>query len=492
MMGRERALKEFPLLKRDGLLGALVYYDGQQDDARMNVALALTAMRFGGVMCNYVRVVGLTKDENGKINGAILKDCLKPDNDTKASLSFTIAVRGVINATGPFCDELRLMDDPKATKLVTASSGVHIVVPEYYSPRTMGLLDPATKDKRVIFFLPWQHNSLAGTTDAPSKTVNVDVEPEATKQDVDYILDELNEYLDDGVKLRRCDVISAWAGLRPLVRDPKKLDTASVVRNHLIDVSESGLLTITGGKWTTFRQMAEECIDTAVDLYNLKPAHPKSLTKKIKLLGATRYSDHLYIKLIQQFGYDTQVANHLARSYGDRAIGVALIDGENEQSKWPLSGYRRLIPYYPYIEAEVRWAVRYEQAVTPQDILCRRTRLAFHNCRAALEALPRVCQVMQEELGWSDAEKEQMLKEARKKLEKLGLPIVKSSRTESTAAQVHKLKELAKQYGPNGYLPREMAEVVLGHKLAALNHGKPLVSLADLLEAIHDDRVAID
>lgn len=485
LMGKERAIREFPLLKRQGLLGALVYYDGQQDDARMNVALAVTAMRFGAIMCNYVRVVDLVKDEQGRLIGATLQNTLQKEKP------FTVQASTIINATGPFCDAIRLMDDPTTPKLVSASSGVHIVLPEYYSPRTMGLLDPQTKDGRVIFFLPWQHNSLAGTTEAPVPgSVSVDNEPEARFADIDYILSELNEYLDEHVRLRRCDVISAWAGLRPLVKDPNKTDTASFVRNHLIDVSKSGLITITGGKWTTFRQMAQECVDTAILNGKLKPKHTKSITETIRLVGSHQYSDKLYIKLIQQFGFDTHVAKHLARSYGDRALGVALIDAETTSNSdrgkeivWPLSGQSRLSPYYPYIEAEVKWAVRHEQAQTPDDILCRRTRLAFHNCRAALDALPRVCDIMQQELHWSDREKEEMMKMAKSRLEKLGLPILTTSRTESTLEQVQKLMAVAREYGPNGYIPRHVAEAVIGKKLP--NHGEGMVSLVDIMECLH-------
>lgn len=475
-IGRERALVEFPLLKRQGLLGAIVYYDGQQDDARMNVALALTSMRYGAAVCNYIETRGLLKDEHGRICGARVIDRI-------SNKEFNVKAKVVINATGPYCDSIRTLDDPNCIKMIQASSGVHITLPEYYSPRAMGLIDPATKDQRVIFFLPWQHNSLAGTTEAPTHQVNIYDEPEARQQDIDYILDELNSYLDTEVKMRRCDVQSCWAGLRPLVTDVSKKSTASIVRNHLIITSDSGLITVTGGKWTTYRRMAEETIDLAIQQAGMELNNYQSMTRSIRLIGAQGYSPLLYIKLIQQFGYETDVAKHLAASYGDRSIGIALLEQESDK-RWPVSG-KRLVAWYPYTESEVKWAVRHEYAMRPMDILCRRTRLAFHNCRSALDALPRVCDIMAEELGWSKEERAEHEKEAKKMLGKMGLNSLLINRTESTSDQ---LKLLRKEFGEisvNGHVKYEEAARMLGPESVRLPRNK-YTSLAEYLEVIHE------
>lgn len=233
--------------------------------------------------------------------------------------------QGVINATGPFTDGMRKLDNQQVAEIVAPSSGVHITLPNYYGPKGMGLLDPNTSDGRVIFFLPWQGNVIAGTTDSPSA---VEPHPLPKEEEIQWILDEVRHYLSPDIKVRRGDVLSAWSGLRPLVRDPDAADTQSLVRNHMINTSESGLMTIAGGKWTTYRAMAEETVDAAIKEFNLKPLGPCQ-TEHIKLIGAHAWSHTMFIKLIQQFGLDTEVAKHLSNTYGDRAWTVAAMAEEN-------------------------------------------------------------------------------------------------------------------------------------------------------------------
>lgn len=234
----------------------------------------------------------------------------------------TTDTQGVINATGPFSDGIRKLDEPTTQEIVAPSSGVHITLPNYYGPKGLGLLDPATSDGRVIFFLPWQGNVIAGTTDSPAP---VEQNPIPSEKEIQWILDEVRNYLSPDVKVRRGDVLSAWSGLRPLVKDPDAKDTQSLVRNHMINVSKAGLLTIAGGKWTTYRAMAEETIDRAIQEFELKPNGP-SQTDHIKLIGGHAWTKTMYIKLIQQFGLETDVAKHLAESYGDRAWMVASME----------------------------------------------------------------------------------------------------------------------------------------------------------------------
>lgn len=246
-MGRGKALEAFPMLKDEGLVGGVVYYDGQHNDSRMNMSLVMTAVQHGAVAANYTEVVALHKKPSAahggqpRICGARLKDRMTGDE-------WDVQCKGVINATGPFSDGLRKLDEPTVKEIVAPSSGVHITLPNYYGPKGMGLLDPATSDGRVIFFLPWQGNVIAGTTDSPT---DVTQHPVPKEEEIQWILDEVRRYLSPDIKVRRGDVLSAWSGIRPLVRDPDAKDTQGLVRNHMINVSEGGLLTIAGGKWTT-------------------------------------------------------------------------------------------------------------------------------------------------------------------------------------------------------------------------------------------------
>ena len=242
-MSRGKTLAQFPLLKDENLRGSLVYYDGQHNDSRMNIALVMTAVHQGAVAANHTEVVALHKSKEGRCAGARLRD-----NITGAE--WDVKAKGIINATGPFSDGVRKLDDPSTQTIVAPSAGVHVTLPNYYSPQTMGMLDPATSDGRVIFFLPWQGNAIAGTTDSASP---VEANPIPKEEEIQWILGEVRNYLSKDIEVRREDVLSAWSGIRPLVRDPDAKNTESLVRNHMINISPSGLLTIAGGKWTTYR-----------------------------------------------------------------------------------------------------------------------------------------------------------------------------------------------------------------------------------------------
>ncbi|OZJ04545.1 hypothetical protein BZG36_02714 [Bifiguratus adelaidae] len=407
---RGKALEAFPMLKKDELVGALVYYDGQHNDARMNVSLAMTAVSHGAVVANYTEVRELLKDpKTGHVVGARVQDKL-------TGKEWDVKAKGVINATGPFTDGLRKMDNADNEDIVAPSAGVHIILPNYYSPGNMGLIDPSTSDGRVIFFLPWQGNTIAGTTDSPTEVTQ---NPLPKEEEITWILDEVKRYLDPDVKVRRGDVLAAWSGIRPLVRDPAAKNTESLVRNHMINVSENKLLTIAGGKWTTYRAMAAETVDRAIKEFDLHPVAP-CRTEHVKLVGSHGYSKTMFIKLIQQFGLETEVAQHLANSYGDRAWAVASL-AKASGRRWPVFG-KRISPNYPYIEAEVRYAVRSEYACTAVDVIARRTRLAFLNAQAALESLPRVIEIMAEELKWDKKRQQSEFEKATEFLIAMGLP----------------------------------------------------------------------
>ncbi|KAL7948806.1 FAD dependent oxidoreductase domain-containing protein [Trichoderma barbatum] len=420
-MSKSKAAANFPLLRQDNLVGALIYYDGQHNDSRMNVSLALTAQLYGATVLNHVEVTGLDKDQNGRIRGATLRDTL--GNGDK---EFTVHAKGVINATGPFTDAVERMDDPSRMTLVAPASGAHVMLPGSVCPNGMGMLEAATSDGRVVFVLPWQGYTVAGTTD---NACEIEKEPVAQKEDVDFILTEVNKLLKPGSKLGQSDILATWSGIRPLVRDPNAKNTESLVRSHLVTVSASGLLTCAGGKWTTYRQMAEDAVDEAIKTFNLAPsavALPDisgaglpglqttghCMTKDVLLLGAHGYSTSLASQLMEAHHVDADVAYHLAHNYGDRAWAV--LSASNSTTT-------RLIPALPFIEAEIRHGVRSEAACTAADLISRRTRLAFLDIENALRALPRVIDVMAEELKWSSERKQHEWKEAISFFKSMGL-----------------------------------------------------------------------
>lgn len=274
------------------------------------------------------------------------------------------------------------MDHSITRKICQPSSGVHIVLPDYYSPQNMGLLDPDTSDGRVIFFLPWQKHTMAGTTDSPCDVTDY---PSPSEEDVMFIINEIKSYLNPDVQVRRSDILSAWSGIRPLVSDPNKANTESLARNHIVHVSDNKLVTIAGGKWTTYRAMAEETLDAAIKACGLQPKTDHSLTKGLTLEGGHNWTPTSFIRLVQDYGLETEVALHLSNTYGDQAERVAEMSSLTGK-RWPVTGVR-LHQEFPYLEAEVRYAVK-EYARTVVDVIARRTRMSFLNVLAADEALP--------------------------------------------------------------------------------------------------------
>ncbi|XP_044160931.1 glycerol-3-phosphate dehydrogenase, mitochondrial isoform X1 [Bufo gargarizans] len=407
VLSKSKALELFPMLQKDRLVGAIVYYDGQHNDARMNLAIALTAARYGAATANYTEVVGLLKKTDPETGAE--RVCGARCRDVLTGQEFDVRAKCVINATGPFTDSLRKMDNGQTSKICQPSAGVHIVMPGYYSPDNMGLLDPATSDGRVIFFLPWEKMTIAGTTDTPTEITH---HPIPTEQDINFILTEVRNYLSSDVEVRRGDVLAAWSGIRPLVTNPNSTDTQSISRNHVVDVSESGLVTIAGGKWTTYRSMAEDTMNAAIKAHDLKAGPCR--TVGLFLEGGKDWSPTLYIRLVQDYGLESEVAQHLASTYGDKAFEVAKL-AKVTGRRWPIVG-KRLVSEFPYIEAEVKYALR-EYACTAVDVISRRTRLAFLNVQAAEEALPRIVDIMAKELNWKEQRKKDELEAAKQFLD---------------------------------------------------------------------------
>lgn len=370
----------FPAVRTQGLVGSVAYQDGQFDDARFNLAVVLTALEEGAVALNHTEVIALTK-EHGRLNGAVVRDRF-------SGQEITVQAKAVVNATGPFSDSIRYLDDPNTPALLKASSGVHILLDKRYSPPETGLLIPRTEDGRVVFVLPWQNMTLVGTTDDPAQPV---AHPEVSEQEIAYILRQVQPYLGN---IAREEVRAAWSGLRPLVSRPEA-DTAKLARDHLIQESPSGLLTLTGGKWTTYRKMALDLVNYAVRKLGLTAT--ASQTHHRLLVGAEGWAVGGEQTLVRNFALENDVAVHMHQAYGSRAQRVL-----------ELGKLQRLVAGFPYLEAEVVYSVRHEMAQTPLDVLARRMRLAFLDTESAIAALPKVSELIGMELGWSPSQTQSM------------------------------------------------------------------------------------
>lgn len=366
-LSRSRLLASFPRLKRRDLKGGVAYYDGQFDDARMALAVLATAARESAVVANRVEVAALLQDD-GRLTGARVRDRM-------AHRSFDLRASAVVNATGPGGDVVRRMEDPAAAPLLEPSRGTHVALEHAWTPEGDGLLIPKTSDGRVLFLLPWQGGALAGTTDVAA-TASCD--PEPSDAEINYLLQQLGEWLQPAPT--RADLRASWAGLRPLIAEAATR-TANIVREHHIEIGPRGLVTISGGKWTTYRRMAEETVDRLIEASGLTP-RSACRTRDLKLVGADGYDENLPQTLAAQHDIDPDIAAHLAHAYGGLAPSVLAEAGAD--------GTRRLSDGYSYIEAEVAWARRHEMAMTAEDVLARRTRLAFLDTRAAAAARPRV------------------------------------------------------------------------------------------------------
>lgn len=379
LLSRKEALRRFPGLKSEGLKAGVLYYDGQFHDARMALSLALTAEQHGAVIANHVAVSGLLK-ENGKISGAELTDSLSGE-------TWQLKSRGVINATGPFVDQIRIMDNPDTPKIITTSTGIHIILDKRFAPPDTGLMIPETEDGRVLFVLPWENHALIGTTDEPAEVTE---HPQPLDEEVDYLLRHVTRYFN--LQVNRSDVKAVWSGLRPLVSDPEAADTAKLARDHVIEDSPDGLLTIAGGKWTTYRKMALDSVDHALKLFKLSAPKPTCQTEKLPILGSADYNEKGDLELIKKYGFDPDIAAYLNRTYGDQASKVAELTLDSDSA--------RLVESHPVLEAEVLYAARYELAERVIDVLARRMPLALLDTEAARQAIPRTLEIMATELGW--------------------------------------------------------------------------------------------
>ena len=346
------------MIQPKGLKGGVLYADGQFDDARMAIALALTANELGATVVNYVQVTSLIKEKD-KVVGVIAEDELMGE-------VFTLKAKVVINATGVFADSILDMDDPDSPAMVMPSQGVHLVVDQRFFPGTDALMIPKTKDGRVLFALPWHGKVVIGTTDTALNIINE--EPIALDEEVAFILMHFNEYATS--KITRKDILSIFAGLRPLVKTSNLTSTSLASRDHTIIVSKSNLITITGGKWTTYRKMAKDAVNNAAFVAKLPVV--KCTTRKLKLHGYTntlKYGDRF-------------------SAYGSDADLIQAMINEHPTLAKPMH------PKYDYCQAELEFSVRNEMAMTVEDILARRSRLLFIDAQAAIDIAPLVAQTM--------------------------------------------------------------------------------------------------
>ncbi len=364
ILSKEETLKRIPTIRREGLRGGIIYYDGQFDDARLLINLVRTATSQGAVLLNYAPVIEFTKGRRGFLEGVIFKDA-------ETNTEYEVRAKVVINATGPFTDSLRQMDDPDALPMIMPSQGIHLIFDKSFLPGKSAIMVPHTRDGRVMFALPYLGVTLVGTTDTPISEVLL--EPCALEEEIEFVLETAGAYLEKVPS--RDDILSLFTGIRPLVKMGDDKNTAALSRDHTIHISKSGLLTIAGGKWTTYRRMAKDCVNYAADLSGLVPR--PCVTERLNIHGFHRSVDR----------------------FGDLAIYGS--DGPEIQDFLRADPARKafLHPDMRIRAGEVIWAVRFEAARTIDDFLARRTRSLLLNARAAREMSLKVATLMAGELG---------------------------------------------------------------------------------------------
>jgi glycerol-3-phosphate dehydrogenase len=364
ILSAEKTLEKLPNIKKENLTGGVTYYDGQFDDTRLLIELVKTADKNKACLINYARVFGITKNTDGR-NDGVQFEC------AESGELFYVKTRVIINATGAFTDKVRKMSVTESKEMMTLSQGIHLVFDKSFLPDETALMIPKTTDGRVLFAIPWHGKTVVGTTDTAIE--NAELEPKPLEEEIDFILKTCQNYLVKSPT--RSDILSVFVGIRPLVRSSGTKNTAKLSRDHTIEIDSSGLLTLTGGKWTTYRNMAEDAINKAIELAGL-PAK-KCVTKHIKIED-----------------------EHPAKISG--------IIAENPV----LAG--KIDPDFPYQKAEIVYAVRDEMARTVEDILARRTRILFLDARVAMQVAPEVAEIMAKELGEDEKWKDDRIREFEK------------------------------------------------------------------------------
>lgn len=386
----ERTLAHFPTLKREGLLPSYLYYDAEADDARLVLTVARTAaIGHGAVVVNRTALTGLHKDDAGRVTALDV---------TADGRSFSVRTRAVINATGVWSDDVRSLDDETHRRSIRPAKGVHLTIRRELVDNDIAAVIPVPGDKRSVFVVPWGDFTFVGTTDTDYDGPVDD--PQCTPDDIEYLLRALNAAITTEVTAE--DIVGTWAGLRPLVADPDMpARTADLSRRHRVDASPSGVVTVTGGKLTTYREMAADAVDAVIaEVFDgdlLERVRRHSRTKRLALLGAKGYASIIdRADSLSPLGGD--VVRHLADRYGDEATTVLAMAEADPDLAAPL------VPGLPHLRAEAIFAVRYEMATTLDDVLSRRTRALLKLRDAADAAADDVARLIADELGWDDDE----------------------------------------------------------------------------------------
>jgi glycerol-3-phosphate dehydrogenase len=376
LLSREETLERLPTIQTNGLRGGVIYYDGQFDDTRLLIHLAATAADQGAVLLNYAPVVEITRGPDGFADGVIAVD-------SESGQRMKIAAHVVVNAAGIFADQVRRLAEPEVDAMIAPSQGIHLVFEREFLRGNTAIMVPHTSDGRVLFAIPWHEHTVVGTTDTAIQEPSYN--PLPFEEEIQFILDTAALYLSRPPQ--RSDVLSVYVGIRPLVKaNGASSKTSSLSRDHTIHIDNSGLLTIVGGKWTTYRHMAEDTVNHAITLGELPDVPSK--THDLKIHG---YKQEESLTSLGVYGSDGDVI--MAMAAADKRLGA------------------QLHPALPYIAAEVIWAVREEMARTLDDVLSRRTRALFLNARAAIEMAPSVAALMAQELGAGQEWIDQQLRE---------------------------------------------------------------------------------
>jgi len=367
-LSRTETLDRIPTVNPDGLRGGVLYYDGQFDDSRLAVNMAQTFVEQGGTALNYMKVTSLTKTHRDQIDG-VVAEC------QETGTTYELDARTVINATGIFTDSIRKMDDPSVETTLRPAQGIHIVLDRSFLPGDSAIMIPKTDDGRVLFAIPWHDRVVLGTTD--EEVEGPELEPSPMKKEVEYLIEHAGRYLSKAPHPN--DVLSVFAGIRPLVTDPNEPstgDTSEISREHVLHVSRSGLVTISGGKWTTYRKMAEDTINRAAEVANVE--EQPSVTDELPIHGWHEHPEQF--GEFAHYGSDAPALKELARDRPEL--------NETLDERLPIRG------------VHVVWAARHEMARTIEDVLSRRTRCLLLNAQASIDVAPRVAELMAEEKGY--------------------------------------------------------------------------------------------
>jgi glycerol-3-phosphate dehydrogenase len=399
--------EEEPILRQEGLQGAPVYYDCSTDDARLTLETIIDGVQNGGVAVSWARVDALTKNEQGRVSGVVVKNAR--DGGLRE-----VKAHAVINATGPWTDDVLAMSGPRTSKMLRLTKGIHIVVERERLPVKHAVVLFHPTDERVLFALPWGERTYVGTTDTDYD--GIPGQEYATLEDVDYLIAAANHYFPNDT-IGREDVISTWSGLRPLIApeaDVGDMAESQVSREHQIHIGEDGLITIAGGKLTTYRKMAKECVDTAVQILKLTGQLPEDIhsgqTFKFPLPGAVGWpedDDHdkvaAQISEVCECDLSQAARRHLVDTYGMRALELAKLCAEHPALLEPI------VPGRIEIMAQVDFAVREELAASVSDVMVRRTQIFFRDHQQGLQSVHKVADRMAELIGWSDEEQQRSI-----------------------------------------------------------------------------------